>query len=245
VTVQGGAAADSIFLNAATTSSVNAGAGNDTITIATGAATLATGTINGGSGSDTLALTGNTALSSNLTNVSSIEVLTIANTTTDVGIGSVDGLVAAGATLVITTAQTTGILTFTGTAETDGHFSITGGQANDALVGGALVDTIDGGSGADYVVGMAGNDSLIGGDGNDQVIGGRDNDTLTGGAGGDTFYFGSADGAAADLSAANSGVDTITDFTATDNLCFNVSALGMTSNVGTMKVATLSSGGAT
>ncbi|KJV10986.1 hypothetical protein VZ95_01310, partial [Elstera litoralis] len=55
VTVQGGAAADSIFLNAATTSSVNAGAGNDTITIATGAATLATGTINGGSGSDTLA----------------------------------------------------------------------------------------------------------------------------------------------------------------------------------------------
>jgi Ca2+-binding RTX toxin-like protein len=126
-----------------------------------------------------------------------------------------------------------------------GNDSIDGGDGNDYIPADAGDDELIGGGGSDVLDGSAGNDTLNGGAGADQIYGARGNDTLTGGADNDTFHFGSADAAPTDLSAADSGVDTITDFAANDVLSFNISALGMTNNVALVKLATLSSGGGT
>ena len=126
-----------------------------------------------------------------------------------------------------------------------GDDSLDGGLGNDYIFGDSGEDELIGGDGTDVLDGSAGNDRLNGGAGADQIYGARGNDTLTGGADNDTFHFGSADAAPTDLSAADSGVDTITDFAANDVLSFNISALGMTNNVALVKLATLSSGGAT
>ncbi|MGL5064562.1 MAG: calcium-binding protein [Microcoleus sp.] len=126
-----------------------------------------------------------------------------------------------------------------------GNDAVAGGGGNDTIFGGKGADIIDGGEGNDLVSGDTGNDTALGGSGNDSVYGGRgsdvvsggegndslyggrDNDTvdggagndfvsgdrgadqLTGGAGSDTFYFFSAGG--------DYGVDTVTDFTPTED----------------------------
>jgi serralysin len=104
---------------------------------------------------------------------------------------------------------------------------VDGGDGNDVLSGDRGNDTVLGGSGSDTVFGGQGNDVVSGGDGNDSLYGGKENDTvnggagndfisgdrgsdvLTGGAGSDTFYFFSSGG--------DYGVDTITDFTPTED----------------------------
>jgi Hemolysin-type calcium-binding repeat (2 copies). len=106
----------------------------------------------------------------------------------------------------------------------DGNDAVYGDQGNDTVSGGAGNDTGYGGSGNDIVSGGLGDDSLFGGQGNDIIDGGagndfisgdRGSDVLTGGAGSDTFYF-------ASIGSDNSGreaygVDTITDFTPTED----------------------------
>lgn len=187
------------------TVSVVGGTANDTFSIASDSL-AGTTTINGGAGTDTLALTGNTAQAGvTLTAISNIEAITIANTTTNVSLTTVENNVPFGGTLTVTTAQTTGVLTFNGAAETDGgRFIVTGGGGADVLTGGAAADTISGGAGTDALVGNGGADSLSGGDGNDSLTGNAGNDTLIGGAGTDYFAF----------TANTDGTDVITDFTA-------------------------------
>jgi Ca2+-binding RTX toxin-like protein len=175
------------------------GAGDDTITIA-GSTLTAADVIQGTSGSDTLILSGNTAIGVSGTNiamtlVADIDTLTIQNTTTSVFLDTADGNVTAAGTMVVTTTQTTGSLTFNGVAELDGKFNITGGGGDDILTGGSGADTISGGAGSDTVTGGIGADVLNGNDNNDKLVGGLGSDTMTGGAGSDTFAMGA--GAAA------------------------------------------------
>jgi Ca2+-binding RTX toxin-like protein len=100
----------------------------------------------------------------------------------------------------------------------DGNDLISGDRGNDTVLGGSGSDTVFGGQGSDIVSGGDGNDSLYGGKENDTVDGGsgndfisgdRGSDVLTGGAGSDTFYFFSSGG--------DYGVDTITDFTPSED----------------------------
>jgi Ca2+-binding RTX toxin-like protein len=105
-----------------------------------------------------------------LANVTNVEKITLtagaaASETT------VNTLVAAGATLTVDGSALAAALTWTGTAELDGFFSITGGSAaaGDTITGGGLADTISGGAGADVLVGGAGADSITGGLGADVI----------------------------------------------------------------------------
>ncbi len=81
-------------------------------------------------------------------------------------------------------------LTFNGSAETDGSYTVLGGAGNDVITGGAQADTLTGNAGNDVLNGGLGNDTLNGGDGNDTLNGGDGNDTLEGGAGDDTLVGG-------------------------------------------------------
>jgi hypothetical protein len=74
-----------------------------------------------------------------------------------------------------------------------------------SLVSAALVGFLaTGSSGANSIIASAGVDTVDGGTGNDTITGGLGNDILTGGGGADTFVLSTA---------ANNGVDLITDFT--------------------------------
>jgi Ca2+-binding RTX toxin-like protein len=67
-------------------------------------------------------------------------------------------------------------MVFNGSAESDGHFYIAGGAANDLLVGGLQGDSILGGAGNDQLFGLAGNDYIVGGAGADALRGGTGSD---------------------------------------------------------------------
>jgi RNA 3'-terminal phosphate cyclase len=90
----------------------------------------------------------------------------------------------------------------------EGNDNLIGGSDNDWLDGGKGRDRISGGDGRDMVLGGADNDRLLGGRQDDVLIGGMGNDMLTGGSGKDTFTFNSL----------NEGVDTIRDFSPTEDL---------------------------
>ena len=155
--------------------SITGGDGDDKFTFV--ASNLTTDTVNGKAGTDTLNLTGTGTVT--LTNVSNIEVITLPDmTSTAVTITTPIGLVATGATLTLSNAANSGILTFNGGNETDSNFNITGGSNNDSITGGAGNDTIAGNSGDDNFTFVAGTgltsaDTVDGGAGADKV-------TLTG-----------------------------------------------------------------
>ncbi|MBU7584136.1 MAG: calcium-binding protein [Nostoc sp. TH1S01] len=86
--------------------------------------------------------------------------------------------------------------------------TITGNSANNSLFGGGDNDTLKGGDGDDTLDGGNGNDTLTGGNGNDTLVGGLGSDRLTGGTGNDKFVFASL----------SEGIDTITDFSSTDDV---------------------------
>lgn len=162
IAVTSGSGNDVFTLGAATTASINAGAGNDSFTAVAGSGLTSADTLNGGDGTDSVTLTGSTAVAaSDFDNVSNIEAITVANTTTNVAITTVEALVAAGATLTGTfSTLTTGTLTFNGAAENNGFFNITGGGAADTITGGLNADTITGGLGADVITGGSGADTI-------------------------------------------------------------------------------------
>lgn len=78
---------------------------------------------------------------------------------------------------------------------------IFGNNLNNTILGGGGKDTFYGKDGNDYLVGNAGNDYLRGQNGDDTIDGGKGNDSLSGGKGKDIFVF-------------SAGNDTITDYTA-------------------------------
>lgn len=96
-----------------------------------------------------------------------------------------------------------------------GNDTVSGGAGNDTIFGGQGNESISGGDGNDCLFGGQGSDTVDGGAGNDLISGDRGSDVLTGRAGSDTFYF-------ASIGSDNSGkeaygVDTITDFTPTED----------------------------
>ena len=112
-----------------------------------------------------------------------------------------------------------------------GDDTIEAGAGNDIIYGGkndgadtGVNDHINAGNGDDQIFASGGNDSVSGGAGNDQIFTGVGTDTVDGGAGADTIYGGQGDdtftgGAGADtfIFFANSGNDTVTDFSITED----------------------------
>ena len=109
-----------------------------------------------------------------------------------------------------------------------GDDTIYGGDASDVLYGDGGADTLNGDAGGDVLYGGADNDILNGGAGNDLIEGSAGTDTLYGGAGSDylrgdslaligtEIFVGPADADIFVLNTADSGTDTITDFTPSD-----------------------------
>ena len=106
-----------------------------------------------------------------------------------------------------------------------GDDTLHGGSASDVLYGDAGADTLNGGAGGDVIYGGEDNDILNGEAGNDLLEGSAGTDTLYGGAGSDylrgdslaligtEIFTGPADADIFVLNTADSGTDTITDFT--------------------------------
>ena len=106
-----------------------------------------------------------------------------------------------------------------------GDDTLNGGDASDVLYGDAGADTLNGGAGGDVIYGGADNDILNGEAGNDLLEGSAGTDTLYGGAGSDylrgdslavigtEIFVGPAEADIFVLNTADSGTDTITDFT--------------------------------
>lgn len=172
------------------------GAGNDVLKVATSILDNTTTTLTGGTGNDTITLTETgqtvtmTALTTGFEKIDFGADIAAAITTVDANVASGVTFTVDGAALITTNA-----LTFNGSAELDGKFTMTGGAAADVLTGGALADTISGGSGADT------------------ITGGKAADSLTGGAGADVFAYTSA----SVTDSTGTTYDTITDFTTTSD----------------------------
>jgi len=155
-------------------------------------------TVLGGAGTDTVNFTANLAFTVTLgdaTKFTGIENVVFSNTTTNVTLVTDSATLANGESMTIDgSASTTGVMTFTGSAEAGtGTYNLIGGSAADSLTGGTGADTITGGAGADRITGGAGADNL------------------TGGAGADIFLFSGTAGAT--TSGTPFGTfDTITDF---------------------------------
>jgi hypothetical protein len=135
--------------------------------------------VDGGAGDDQLGLQGNYAVTFTAGQLTGIETIALL-TGGDARFGAPPGFgysydltmdddnVAGGETMIVNAnslrANVPGIfdetLTFDGSAETDGQFTIYSGAAADTLTGGDQDDTIYGGGGADTLTGGAGNDTF-------------------------------------------------------------------------------------
>jgi Ca2+-binding RTX toxin-like protein len=141
-------------------------------------------TIDGGAGNDAIELDGNvpagfTFADDTIQNVEKIvigrsEHLFVPPVDLAYKVVMADGNVAPGAKMSIdgSTLDSYSSLTFDGSKETDGRFTIKGSFGNDVLTGGA------------------GNDAIAGGNGSDHIYAGPGGDHLTGGGGKDVFLFG-------------------------------------------------------
>jgi Ca2+-binding RTX toxin-like protein len=167
--------AHSLYVDAMSAASVNphavflGGAGDDRVFVGNGY--LNTQQFNGGSGNDTVYLRPGadftfTFANSTITNVETIKVSPITINNITCNLKTSDGNVAAGQTLTVDGTDLGHLgsiqsLKFNGTAETDGHFVLLGGQRNDGLTGGHLSDTLNGGLGADALNGFGGGDTFV------------------------------------------------------------------------------------
>jgi hypothetical protein len=123
--------------------------------------------------------------------------------------------VASGAVLVVNASNMTAALTFNGSAETNGRFSVTGGSGADVITTGQGADTINAGAGTDTVTASANSRATVNlGDGADAITFVSSGQvTVTGGAGADTFNV-------VAKTLGGTSFDTITDASAGDILSF-------------------------
>ncbi|WP_230973270.1 beta strand repeat-containing protein [Sulfurimonas hydrogeniphila] len=136
---------------------VNADDGDDIVIIGAMSSTV---TVDGGTGTDILLFTDSNGATDNLDAVTNVEIISLGDATT--AITTVDTLVANGASLILDASNLTAgqTLTFDGSAELDGTFTIEGGADADTITGGALNDTITGGAGNDTFNINAGTDTI-------------------------------------------------------------------------------------
>jgi Ca2+-binding RTX toxin-like protein len=220
LTFSGSAETDGSFLvyGGAGIDTLTGGAGADIFVFDPGRFTLGD-TVVGGAGFDTLKLQSNLTAAFAANSFSGIEKIALIAgrnaTLYSYNLTTADANVAAGQTLVVdaTPLRSTETLTFDGSAETDGAFSITGGAGDDVLTGGAGADTLSGGLGNDRFTGGAGADQMAGGAGND-------------------LYFVDTGDATTEL--ANEGTDEVRTSLATYTLAANVENLTFT-GTGTFK----------
>ncbi|MBU2227216.1 MAG: cadherin-like domain-containing protein [Proteobacteria bacterium] len=166
---------------------------DDTLTSGTGGVVLIGGSgsdvLNGGSGNDILR--GGAGNNDSMNGSAGIDLLDLSDATEVITF-----------TLVQSATDTSYSLNSAGLGNNNTYKNMEG------VIGTNFNDTLNGSSGNDVLMGGGGNDILVGGDGNDILIGGAGADTLTGGAGSDTLRFLKGDAAS---------VDTITDYSATQN----------------------------
>jgi Ca2+-binding RTX toxin-like protein len=95
-----------------------------------------------------------------------------------------------------------------------------GNSLDNRIIGNSSNNRIDGAEGVDTLLGMDGNDYLVGGVGNfrDFIEGGNGDDILEGGGGFDKLTGGTGRDAFRYVSSADSGTDTITDFSVADDI---------------------------
>jgi Ca2+-binding RTX toxin-like protein len=154
------------------------GAGNDVFYFDKDGRFAAGDTVVGGAGTgDELILRGAYSLSFGAGSFKEVEKLTLLNgsgwgTQFSYTLATHQDNVALGQTLTLNASslRTDETLTFSGAAETDGSFHITGGAGIDVITGGGLADTIIGGAGNDSLTGGGGIDRLEGGLGDDVYV---------------------------------------------------------------------------
>ncbi len=150
LTFDGSAETDGTF-------SLYGGAGGDSFVM--GAHFVATDHIDGGGGADRVTLAGDysTGLTLGASTMINVEVLSLRAGFT-YKLTTNNATVAAGQTLTVNASSlgAANALTFDGSAETNGAFSLSGGAGGDTLIGGAGADTLIGGAGADTLVGKGG-----------------------------------------------------------------------------------------
>ncbi len=173
-TINTGKGADAINASATTSLGVvvNAGSGNDTVTVSGG-----NDTINGDGDSDTIVQTasGTQTLSDTQltgTGTDAISGFEFANLYGGAGNDTIDGSAFTGRMFIL---------------DSLGNNVLSGGSGNDTIQGGNNADTIFGNGGNDSLSGNGDKDSIVGGAGNDTLRGGAGNDSLTGNEGDDTF----------------------------------------------------------
>ncbi|HZF04437.1 MAG TPA: Ig-like domain-containing protein [Patescibacteria group bacterium] len=81
-----------------------------------------------------------------------------------------------------------------GSRVTTGKLTLLGGAGNDMLIGGGGDDRLEGGSGNDTLEGGPGKDTVLGGDGDDRLTGGIGDDSIAGGDGADVVTWSRGDG---------------------------------------------------
>ncbi len=175
-TLNGNAGDDTLLMLGKGKAHINGGAGNDVIQLVTvdpvnfGPAFSIADQIDGGSGFDTLLLSGAANIAFTATTLVNVELLQMADGF-NYSVVSNDATVAAGQTLIVDGTALTGSnqLYFSGVLETNGNFSIDGGDAKDTIVGGAGNDVIAGNGNADILTGGSGSDVFVFNDSNDST----------------------------------------------------------------------------
>jgi Ca2+-binding RTX toxin-like protein len=173
----GGSKADHFFLNRAGNDVMNGGGGDDLFSVSSGF--TAADKLNGGAGVDSVyfGVSVGGGLTLGVQTLIGIERIDFA-TGQGYTLTSHDGNVASNALLTVDAhfLEAGHVLSFNGSAESNGRFSFLGGAAADILRGGAKNDLFSGGDGNDKLYGNNGVDTLTGGLGADDLYGGNGND---------------------------------------------------------------------
>lgn len=230
-----------VTITAATTDNISdnltGGTANDTFSFS-GLTGLETGdSVTGGSGTDTLKIAlgtnGVTTEVTAMTNVATIEAITVTGVTAGVNFGAMtladaNFVSVTGAVISFSGVTSNATISFNAALEDDSSFVITGSGAtasgNATLVGGSLNDTITGGTGVDSITGGIGADVMTGNGGNDVFIY-TGSGFETGAVSPAIVYYGGT--VVAGTSVNTGSMDKILDFTAGDTINTQAGASGV------------------
>ncbi|MGO6723460.1 cadherin domain-containing protein [Rhizobium ruizarguesonis] len=185
--LKGGAGNDTIsdgdyFSNIAETFNIDAGDGNDKVTLFTGPFAKVSGTIDGGAGTDTLQANDLTGLT--IKNVEILQPATSGVTASTAQFESFDKILGTSSDSSVQLSLTdgahvdlsdelAGTLNYIFGSSNVSGIDVTTGSNRDFLTGTAGRDILDAGDGNDYINGNGGNDRLIGGKGDDTIVDGQ------------------------------------------------------------------------
>ncbi len=178
------------FRNPSTSLTLNAGDGNNTISLnAIDSAFAASFTLNAGGGNDSIDASGFNFGAAINGEAGDDNITGSANDDTISGGLGADNL--SGGDGADTIRGNDGVNADDDASDTifgNGGADVLDGEGGDDVIDGGLSgDMISGGAGNDQITGGSGNDTVSGGDGDDNVLGGSGNDELSGDAGNDTL----------------------------------------------------------